>query len=151
VAGASALKIADIARTTDALRVTLSEGTRQPDKVLHGGIYVDLPGWRREEWAHVIVRARTTSVTDMSVWLNPQPGPVPAGEPQASLQRLGGRTAIVSDGSVQTYQIRPNWAGGRSGPRLRVGLLFRANSSRGRRLASRLNSSNGCGRSGYIR
>jgi hypothetical protein len=52
---------AEIARTSDALRVTLSAGSRRPDKLLHGGIYVDLPGWRREEWAHIVVRARRRS------------------------------------------------------------------------------------------
>jgi hypothetical protein len=33
-------------------------------------MYVDLSGWRREEWAHILVRARTTSVTTMTVGLN---------------------------------------------------------------------------------
>jgi arylsulfatase A-like enzyme len=124
----AALKTAVMTRTTEALRVTLPEGSRQADNVLRGGIYVDLPGWRREEWAHLIVRARTTSVTDMILGLNPQPGAVPANAPQASLAQHGGITPIVSDGSVQTYQIRPNWGGGpgRTGPWLRVGLLFSA-------------------------
>jgi hypothetical protein len=41
-----------VERTTDALRVTLSEGPRRPDGTNHGSaIHVDLPGWRREDWA----------------------------------------------------------------------------------------------------
>jgi arylsulfatase A-like enzyme len=104
-------------RTTEALRVTLPEGSRQADGLLHGGVYVDLPGWRREEWAHVVVRARTSSVTNMGIGLNLGPDLT-----RATFARSGGSTPIVNDGSVQTYQIRLNWG---SGPWLRVGFGFR--------------------------
>ena len=65
-------KTAELERTTDALRVTLSEGSRISQGSLAGGIYVDLPDWRREDWAEVVVRARTTgTVNNMRIGLNP--------------------------------------------------------------------------------
>src|SRR4051812_31949794 len=54
------VELAGFERTTDALRVTLSAGPLLANKTYAGGVYVDLPDWRREEWADVIVRARTT-------------------------------------------------------------------------------------------
>jgi hypothetical protein len=112
---------AAVERTSDALRVTLPEDSRDTDNALHGGIYVDLPGWRREEWAHLIVRARTTSVTNMRIWLNP--GSAVARRP---FTINGGSTPIVSDGSVHTYEVRPEWGTARAGRWSRVGLEFSA-------------------------
>jgi len=67
--------LAELERTTDALRVTLSEGSRISERSLAGGVYVDLPNWRREEWAEVAVRARTIgSVNSMFIGLNPADG-----------------------------------------------------------------------------
>jgi arylsulfatase A-like enzyme len=116
-----------IARTTDALRVTLRDGPLRPDGTRYGGaVYVDLQGWRREEWARVSVRARTTGVTNMTLGLN-----VSGDVTQSGFARSGGSTPIVSDGSIHTYEIRPEWErdGYRPpspGPWLRVGLGFRA-------------------------
>jgi arylsulfatase A-like enzyme len=109
------------ARTNDSLRVTLSESSRRADKLLTAGIHVDLPGWRREEWAHIVVRARTSTVTTMNIGLN-----LGGDLTRATFARSGGTTPIVSDGTVQTYQIRPDWGNAREGPWLRIGLSFRA-------------------------
>jgi arylsulfatase A-like enzyme len=117
----AAVTAAAVERTSDALRVTLPEDSRDTDNALHGGIYVDLPGWRREEWAHLIVRARTTSVTNMRIWLNP--GSAVARRP---FTINGGSTPIVSDGSVHTYEVRPEWGTARAGRWSRVGLEFSA-------------------------
>jgi arylsulfatase A-like enzyme len=120
------VKAAQVERVQDALRVTLTEGSRNPNGSLTGGIYIDLPDWRREEWSSVIVRARTTSVTNMNLGLNPREGTVPSNATQLTFQINGGSTPIVSDGSVQTHQIRPNWGNARTGPWRRVGFDFRA-------------------------
>ena len=121
------LEMAGIERTTDALRVTLSEGSRVSAESLAGGIYVDLPDWRREEWAEVVVRARTKgSVNNMSIGLNPREGVVPAGTMQATFQSRGGVTPIVRDGLVHTYRIHLDWGSQRTGPWRRVGLHFQA-------------------------
>jgi hypothetical protein len=119
--GTQIVATAPVERTSDALRVTLPEGRRAAGGTLRGGIYLDLPGWRREEWAHIIVRARTSTVTTMLVGLN-----APADPEQSAFQRNGGATPIVSDGSVQTYVIEPDWGGTRAGPWVRLGLGFRS-------------------------
>lgn len=126
-------QMADLERTTDALRVTLSEGSRLSDGSLGGGIYVDLPDWRREAWASVEVRARTSSsVNSIFIGLNPREGVLPAGATQASqfavfaatFQARGGITPVVRDGLVHTYRIHLDWGSERTGPWRRIGLQF---------------------------
>jgi len=59
-------------RTADALRVSLSESSRLSPRLLAGDVYIDLRDWRREEWADVVVLARTAgSVNNMRLGLNP--------------------------------------------------------------------------------
>ena len=117
----------ELERMTDALRVTLPKGSDPSARIVHGGIYVDLPDWRREEWTEVVVRARTTgSVNSMSVGLNRTEGAPPAGATQATFQRRGGVTPIVRDGLVHTYRIHLDWGNQRAGPWRRVGLQFQA-------------------------
>lgn len=121
----NAQKPAELERTNDALRVTLSEGARFSSSYLAGGVYVDLPDWRPEQWAEVVVRARTTSsVSYMSIGLNPFEG-VP-GAPQRTFDAVGGVTPIVRDGVVRTYRIHLDWRSQRTGSWRRVGLVFRA-------------------------
>ena len=121
-------KTTRIERTNDALRVTLSDGLRQAGESFHGGIYIDLPTWRREEWADIVVRARTTaSGGSMAIGMNlPPAGRIAANAMQANSQRTGGTASLVADGSVQTYQISPSWGNARAGPWQRVGLEFTA-------------------------
>lgn len=127
-----AFKTAQVERTTDALRVTLPEGNRAPDGALAGGIYIDLPDWHRAEWAHVVVRARTTGgVNNMAIGLNAAESVAAANTLRANVlrppfQTNGGSTPIVRDGTVQTYQIQPNWRSAPPGPWQRVGLWFGA-------------------------
>jgi len=88
---------------------------------------VDLADWRPGEWSQVRVRARTSgSIRSMLLGLNPREQPAPINATQATFQLNGGITPIVSDGSVQTYLIRPNWGRGsaQAGPWRRVGLGF---------------------------
>jgi hypothetical protein len=116
-----------VERSADALRVTLPEGRRDPNGNLHGSVYVDLPDWRPGEWSQVRVRARTSgSIRSMLLGLNPREQPVPVNATQATFQLNGGITPIMSDGSVQTYLIPPNWGsvGAEAGPWRRVGLGF---------------------------
>lgn len=133
-------KTVELERTTDALRVTVSEGSRISVGSLAGGVYVDLPDWRRDEWAEVVVRARTTgSVNNMRIGLNPPEGVPPAGAAQPSEFAVfkatfhaignftpGGVTPIVRDGLVRTYRIHLDWGSQRTGPWRRVGLWFHA-------------------------
>lgn len=119
-------------RTTDALRVILSDrprtsGESPRNRTLFGGIYVDLPDWRREQWAEVVVRARTTAaISSMAIGLDPPEGAAPAGAAPRTFQARGGVTPLVRDGLVHTYRIHLDWGNQRTGPWRRVGLQFQA-------------------------
>ena len=117
----------ELERTTDALRVSLVPGSGTPAGLLLGGIYTDLPDWRREEWADVVVRARTTSTVNlMIIGLNRVAGAPTPDARQATFQSRGGVTPVVRDGVVRTYRIHLDWGGQSASPWQRVGLLFQA-------------------------
>ena len=126
---------ARLERTADALRVTLPMGSAITRRISAGGIYVDLPDWRREEWTELVVRARTTSsVHTMRIGLNAREGAPATGAAQPSPQSVflatfqvsGGVTPIVRDGLVHTYRIHLDWGNQQTGPWRRIGLQFQA-------------------------
>ncbi len=49
----------EVTQLDDALRVTLTDGTRNPDGVRRGGLVLEVPDWNYEDLAHLVVRART--------------------------------------------------------------------------------------------
>ncbi len=61
-----------VAQVDGALHVKLTEeNRREGDESVRGYIYVDLPELRREDWSHLLVRARTDAlVEDMRIWFN---------------------------------------------------------------------------------
>ena len=119
--------IAGLERTKDALRVTLFADSGLTSRSVVGGVYLDLPDWRREEWAEVLVCLRTTStIAAASVGLNPWDGDLPAGAGQSTFQTTGGVIPIVGDGGVRSYRILLDWGSQRTGPWRRLGLLFQA-------------------------
>jgi hypothetical protein len=147
------VEVAGLERTTDAIRVKLSDGsnsaterpitdfsTNNPSpRMLAGGVYIDLPDWRREEWAEVVVALRATgSVNSLRIGLNPPEGfVVPAGASSsfaayaATYQTTasfapGGVTPVVRDGLAHTYRIHLDWGSQPTGPLRRVGLHFQS-------------------------
>ncbi len=121
-------------RTEDGLRLTLREANRFPRRPGFVGpppplgisIYIDLPEWVREDWAYVMVRARTSElVRNVGLGFNlVERSDTSTGR----IYRFGGESAIVvHDGSVQTYLLRADWSGGRwHGPWRQLGLGFSA-------------------------
>jgi len=100
-----------------------------PNGSLRGGVYVDLPDWRRGEWADVVVRARAAgAVYNMVMGLNPREVANPNNPGWgAPVQIIAGSTPIVQDGSIHTYRIRPNWGDTpATTPWRRLGLFFEA-------------------------
>jgi hypothetical protein len=101
-----------VAQVDGALRVTLTEeNRREGDESVRGYIYVDLPELRREEWSHLLVRARTDApVEDMRIWFNLGERTAPGGWPSPFLY-MGRNTPVVSDGVVQSYRFpaEPVW------------------------------------------
>ena len=120
----TSVKPIDMTSTEDALRLTLTEATRDPDP--GGGIYLDLPDWRRGEWAYVLVRARTSEKVEwLQVAFNLREGSGRATDYE--FRFLGDWVDVINDGSVQTYRLRADWSRGQwEGPWQQLGLWFGA-------------------------
>jgi arylsulfatase A-like enzyme len=104
-------------RTEDALRLFLDEDNAFVDPfrghVLEGSIYVDLPEWKREDWAYVILRVRSTEkVYSLGIGFNLRQRPGPTAHEQGPFRFDGEYVDVINDGSVHTYLIRADWAGG---------------------------------------
>jgi hypothetical protein len=118
-------------RTEDALRLSLTEATSHVfpwGRSVYGGVYVDLPDWQREDWAHVIVRART-SAENASVGLrfNLRKEAEPSVFGQFPFRFWGDFLGLINDGSVQTYRLRADWSQGQwQGPWRQLGLTVAA-------------------------
>ncbi len=127
-----ATKPAELTRVEDALRVTLTEQTKNNDDTPVGGLYLELPDWHREDWAHVVVRARTSEkVSSIGLGFNRREGSGTAidlfGDARYPFDRPGDRTDVVKDGKVQTYLLRADWSAGMwEGPWQQIGLWFAA-------------------------
>ena len=120
-----AFKPAQLTRTDDALRVTLTDTTHYGNFPAGGGLYIDLPDWQRGDWAHVIVRARTSEgVGQLVLAFNLREGP--DDERPNPFNSLGDFASVIHDGSVQTYQLRADWSafGTWEGPWQQLGLWF---------------------------
>lgn len=103
-------------QTAGMLRVTLPQ---QPlsDGFIRGGIYIDVPDLQPNDWAEIVVRARTADMESMVVVFNRKE--------KGGFETFGERPAVaVRDGSVQTYRLRPR--PDRREPWRQVGLGFRA-------------------------
>jgi arylsulfatase A-like enzyme len=100
--------------TEDALTLTLTERTRNRGGRRGGGIYMDVPGWDRQDWAHLLIRARSSGVENCRIAFNfndrprsTESGPVPFA--------VAGEVAqMVDDGTVQSYLLRLDWSGGQT-------------------------------------
>ncbi|HEX9582743.1 MAG TPA: sulfatase-like hydrolase/transferase, partial [Gemmatimonadales bacterium] len=106
---------ATLARTGEALRVTLTDPNRTSDGtlIMRGGIHVDLPDWDRGEWADVVIRARADSASSVSfvaLLFNLRELWPTTTDFQAPFQFGGQNSPIVRDGSIQTYRLRADWS-----------------------------------------
>ena len=112
-------KPAAITTTEDALRLVLIPGCDR-----HGGIYVDLPDGRREDWAWVVVRARTSDDIDhIEVGFNLREEPGPGAGERWRLKFDGEEMPVVCDGLVHSYRMRADWSwNGWQGPWRQLGV-----------------------------
>ena len=46
----------EVTQLDDALRITLTDGTRYPNGGLSGGLVLEVPDWNYEDLAHLVVR-----------------------------------------------------------------------------------------------
>jgi arylsulfatase A-like enzyme len=98
-------------RIDDALRVTFDERNADPrTPMLHGDIYVDLPDLRRDEWSHVLIRARASEgMVRINIGFNLNDRAIADDLDLGMLQSYGDLLPLVNDGTVQTYRLRADW------------------------------------------
>ncbi|UCE41838.1 MAG: sulfatase-like hydrolase/transferase, partial [Candidatus Aminicenantes bacterium] len=98
---------AQLTQIEDSLRVTLTEATRNSNGKPRGGLSIDLPNWRRADWAYVLVQARTyEEVTHIGIGFNLREGSGTATDIPYPYACRGDRTIVVRDGTVHTYLMR---------------------------------------------
>ncbi len=119
-------------RTGEGLRLTLTEANNidmsWSDGDPQGGIYVELPDWRREDWAYVQVRARASEQVQV-IWLgfNLRGNAEEDANWQWPWAFAGERIDVVNDSSVQSYLLRADWTSGLwEGPWRQLGLWIDA-------------------------
>jgi arylsulfatase A-like enzyme len=100
------IRAAEVSQTDDGLRVSLGPDQGNPNERPVGGFYVDVPDWDHRDWAHVILRARSSGPGWIDVAFNlwDQDGHPEEGWPYP-YEKGGESTRLVGDSTVQTYQI----------------------------------------------
>jgi len=101
----------EVVRVKDALRLILTKKIEtQAGKTLkrEGGVYLDLPDWKRDDWDIIVIQARTTDVGYLSLAYNlrDKPGKTPA--EQSRFLSHGEMVNVIKDGEVRTYLLRVN-------------------------------------------
>ncbi len=100
---------AAVARTGDALRISLSEANRFR-RHYRGGVYVDLPAWNREDWAYVVVRARGQGpLNNLTLGFNLRQRHGEYVYEYEAFRQGGESLALVADGAVHSYLFRADW------------------------------------------
>ena len=106
----------EVAQLDDALRVTLTDGTRYPQGP-RGGLVLEVPDWNYEDLAHLVVRARTAdNIGSFRIALNRREGTGTDTSGPNPFEHIGPRVPAVSDGTVQTYRLRMDSFEGRPPP-----------------------------------
>ena len=106
---------ATLTRTADALRITLTEDTDYKDgdnrPELGGGIYIDLPDWRREEWGDILIRDRTSQkIEGVLIGFNLRRKIGTGPWQRYPLLFHSDNVPVIRDGTEQTYVMRADWS-----------------------------------------
>jgi arylsulfatase A-like enzyme len=122
----------EVTQLDDALRVTLTDGTRRPNSNnTRGGLVLEVPDWNYEDLAHLVVRARTAdNIGSFRIALNRREGTGTDTSAPNPFEHIGPRVPAVSDGTVQTYRLRMDSFEGRPPPEepiRQIALWFRPN------------------------
>ena len=108
----------EVTQLDDALRVTLTDSTRNGDGSWSGGLVLDVPDWNLEDLAHLVVRSRTSDdVRNFAIGFNRRAGTgTDTSDYNPFEHRTGEPVPVVSDGTVQTYRARLDFFRGRPPP-----------------------------------
>jgi arylsulfatase A-like enzyme len=116
VSPGTALKPLRTAQLGDSLRLILDEPVKSPGTAstrYSGGIWTDLPDWRREDWAFLVVSARAEGqggTVTLAGNLNRRKNPEEPKEPP--LLDSTESVDIIADGQVHSYALRLDRATG---------------------------------------
>ena len=101
-----------LSRADDALRVTLGEQNQIPGQGGYIGLVsVDLPDLRRDDWAEVLIEARTDGAQFLVPGFNLGSRTHPQREEWTIPYLYKGRgTMAIRDGNVHTYRLRADWS-----------------------------------------
>ncbi len=100
---------ARVAQTGGALRVALTEANRRR-RGLHGGAFIEVPDWNREDWSFLIVKARSSGevgLLELGFNLRREAEDVEGGP----FVLRGDSVTIINDGAVHDYLLRADWVG----------------------------------------
>ena len=104
------IESATVTRTTDALRVTLTEGTRNLGGVPRGGLVVEVPDLQVRDWGFIEVRARTAGpVQYIGAAFNLREGSGAAGQQPYPFELASPGAEVIADGEVHAYLLRADF------------------------------------------
>jgi len=100
------IRPAAVSQTDDALRIVLGAANANPNGRPVGGVFVDVPEWDHRDWAHVVVRARSSGPGYLGLGFNILGRGERPDEDWPNPYAMGGQTMpLVGDSTVQSYQI----------------------------------------------
>lgn len=120
-----AMAPARVEQAGGVLRVELTEANRQR-RGLRGGVYVDVPGWNREDWAFLLLRARSSGeVRNLTVAYNLRRQHGDFIYEYEPFLYLGDAATLINDGAVHDYLLRADWlsSGSMEEPLQQLGLM----------------------------
>lgn len=100
---------ATIRQADGALRVELAEANRFRHQ-LRAGVYVELPNWNREDWAYLVVRARSTGdVGHLTLGFNLRKEHGDSVYEYEPFLLPGDSAKSINDGAAHDYLLRVDW------------------------------------------
>jgi len=104
------LRPATVSQQDGVLRISLTEANRVR-RGMRGGAYVDLPGWNRQDWSVLAVRARATGPAQtLTAQFNLRQHHGDRFDEYEPFLNRGEAVNLISDGAAHRYLLRADWA-----------------------------------------
>lgn len=119
---------ASVSQAGGALRVGVSEPNRLRG-AMRGGVYVDLPDWNQEDWAFLLVRARSSGgAQSLGAGFNLRREHGELMYEYESFRYRGDTATLINDGAAHDYLLRADWvdAGAMDEPLRQLGFMLHA-------------------------
>ena len=110
----------ELSRTEDALRIALGDAdvTDEDEDMAWGAIYIAVPDWKRDDWAHIQVRARSDADVEWMGFIlgfnlrDKSEMEEEEEEEDDPFEFFGETATVIRDSTIQTYNLRADWSGG---------------------------------------